>query len=87
MKLHFSKPVVANYLILSIVGVVASWVALFQGHYQSIYGLPSVVSTGMLMWIPKHPHLYAERFYRHAWRLSLAALGLLLLAVVVWQFS
>lgn len=84
MKLHRSKTMVANWLLLSFVGVYASYASYFHGALDTIYGLPSVVAAGMLMWIKSDPSFYQQRFYRLSWWASMTALLLLLVPGALW---
>lgn len=79
MAVNHSKTMVTSWLLLSITGVVACWASLFHGHFEIIYGLPSVVSAAMLMWIRQQPHFYAQPFYRLSWQISMILLWLLLI--------
>lgn len=75
---------VANWLLLSFVGVYASYASYLHGQLDTIYGLPSVVAAGMLMWIKADPSYYQQRFYRFSWWASMAALLSLLLPGALW---
>lgn len=75
---------VANWLLLSFVGVVATWASYVHGHFDTIYGLPSVMAAAMLMWIRRDSEFYAQPFYKTSWLLSMLALLLLLIPGALW---
>ncbi len=78
MSVNQSKTMVVSWLLLSVTGVVACWASLFNGQFETIYGLPSVVGAAMLMWIRQQPKFYAQPFYRLSWQISMILLWLLL---------
>lgn len=78
---------VANWVLLSLVGVFATWASYLHGHFDTIYGLPSVVAAAMLMWIRREPEYFNQRFYQISWQLSMAALFLLLVPGALWWFG
>ncbi len=78
MTVNQSKTMVISWLLLSVTGVVACWASLFNGQFETIYGLPTVVGAAMLMWIRAQPDFYGQRFYRLAWQCSMILLWLLL---------
>lgn len=78
---------VANWVLLSLVGVFATWASYFHGNFDTIYGLPSVAAAAMLMWIRREPDYFSQRFYQVCWQLSMAALFLLIVPGALWWFE
>lgn len=78
MSVNQSKSMVVSWLLLSMTGVIACWASFLNGHFETIYGLPSVIAAAMLMWIRQQPDFYSQSFYRLAWQISMILLWLLL---------
>lgn len=87
MKLHRSKIMVGNWLMLSFVGVYASYASYFHGALDTIYGFPTVMAAAMLMWIRADASYYQQPFYRLSWWASMLALLLLLVPGALWFFK
>ncbi len=70
MDANRGKGMVMSWLLLSLVGVVATWSGFLAGELNTIYGLPTAIATYMLFWIRREPFYYQQLFYRVCWQLN-----------------
>lgn len=88
MKSNQTKVAVLSWLLLSIIGLLATVLSISAGVFQPVFALSVVISIVMLSWVKQHRAFFAQRFYRWSWYLSLGLLLFTLLSVVYWyQFG
>ncbi len=78
MDANRGKGMVMSWLLLSLVGVVATWSGFLAGELNTIYGLPTAIATYMLFWIRRDNNFYQQPYYRFSWQLNVVFCLLLL---------
>lgn len=88
MDANRGKGMVMSWLLLSFVGVVATWSGFLAGELNTIYGLPTAIATYMLFWIRRDQAYYAQPYFRYCWQVNvLFCIALLFPGVyqMIWQ--
>lgn len=84
MNSNQTKIAVLSWLLLSIVGLLATVLSIHANVFQPVFALSVAISVVMLSWIKHNKTFFSQTFYRWSWYLSLVFLLFTLLSVVYW---